>query len=85
MTRPKLPINIETGFKISIGDFAEIKETKTNYNPIELSRNDLYDIFEPEIINGCCCTIQNNNIWRTCNDNLRTLIITDTPKVYVKI
>lgn len=84
MTRPKLPINIETGFKISIGDFAEIKETETNYNPIELSRDDSYDTFEPEIINGCCCTIQNNNIWRTCNDNLRTLIITDTPKVYVK-
>ncbi|MCA9495540.1 MAG: hypothetical protein KC589_01245 [Nanoarchaeota archaeon] len=55
MTRPKLPINIETGFKISIGDFSEIKENETNYNPIELSRNDLYDTFEPEIINGCCC------------------------------
>ena len=84
MTRPSLPIDINTKFQISIGDFSEVSEKETNYNPIELSRNELYDTFEPEIINGCCCTIQNNNIWRTCNDNLRTLIITDTPKVYVK-
>lgn len=81
MTRPKLPINIETGFKISIGDFSEIKENETNYNPIELSRNDLYDTFEPEIINGCCCTTP--TMWKTCYFNTTQNILSNDPKIEI--
>ena len=84
MTRPSLPIDINTQFPITIGNFSEISEEDTNYNPIQLLRNESYVTFEPEIINGCCCTFI-NNIWYNClYEDRRYLIITDTPKVYVR-
>lgn len=81
MTRPTLPIDINTNFKISIGDFSEISEEKIDYNPIELVRDDSYDTFEPEIINGCCCITQ--TLWKTCYFNTTENILSNDPKIQI--
>lgn len=84
MTRPTLPIDINTNFQISIGNFSEISEEEIDYNPIQLSRNDSYNTFEPEIINGCCCTTPTFDGYWTEDFTGTDLIINQDPKTYIK-
>lgn len=81
MSRPTLPIDINTQFPISIGNFSEIPEEETNYNPLELLRENIYAVFEPEIINGCCCTTP--TLWKTCYYNTTQNILSNDPAIEI--